>query len=132
MEQSEIKFYEEWDKHINPSINAIDKEKPTNDQISSYVSLMGMKKRADESFRQYALRWMEEVAQIRPLLIEKEMIGRFIGILQAPYYEKVVKSFPKSFTDVAVLCRMINEVMKNELGRKITAKTKGKKIKANQ
>ena len=57
------------------------------------------------------------------------MIGRFIGILQAPYYEKVVKSFPKSFIDVVILCEMISEAMKYESSRKNIDKDKEKERK---
>ena len=73
---------------------------------------------------------MEEVAQIRPLLIEKEMIVRFIDKLPAPYYERVAKSFLKSFTDVVTLYRMIDEAMKNKLGRKNLQRQRERKDKS--
>ena len=88
-----------------------------------------MEKRADESFKQYASRFMDETTQIYPLLMEKEMIVRFISTLQAPYYEKVAKSFPKSLADVVMLCRMIDEAMKNELGQKNLQKQRERKNK---
>ena len=51
MDRSEIEFYEEWDRHDDPSINVIDEERPTNGQISSYLSLIGIRKKANKSFR---------------------------------------------------------------------------------
>ena len=99
MDWSKIKFYEEWDGHGNPSINSINQGRPTDGQISSCLSLMGMKKRANESFRQYTARWMEEAAQIHPLLTKEKMIVRFIDTLQAFYYKKDNEKFSKQ------LCR---------------------------
>ena len=51
MDWSEIRFYEEYDEHVNPSINAIDEKRLTDDRILSYLSLIGIEKRINNSFR---------------------------------------------------------------------------------
>ena len=56
MDQSKIKFYEDWDGHNNLSVTVTTEKRPTDGQISSCLSLMGIRKRADERFRQYATR----------------------------------------------------------------------------
>ena len=61
------------------------------------------------------------------------MMVRFIGMLQAPYYEKVARSFSKNFVDVVILDGKIDKAMKNELKRKNICKDKRKeKIEASK
>ena len=74
---------------------------------------------------------MKEAVKIHPLLTEKEMTIRFIGILHAHYYEKIARSVTKNFINVVVLCGMIDKAMKSDSSRKDTLKDKGKeKVKA--
>ena len=68
----------------------------------------------------------------RFIRLEKEMIVRFIGMLQAPYNKKVVRSFLKNFMDVVILYGRIDEAMKNESSKKICKNKEKKKMKVSK
>ncbi|KAK8978446.1 hypothetical protein V6N11_008757 [Hibiscus sabdariffa] len=46
------------------------------------VTLQNMEKKSNESFRQYAQRWRDIVAQVQPPLLEKETTMLFVGTLK--------------------------------------------------
>ena len=84
-----VEFFKKCHEPTYPSVNVIKEEKTNNDDgILICLSLMSIETRPNKSFRHYAFRWMEKAAQIQPLLMEKEMIVKFIGTLQSPYYKK--------------------------------------------
>jgi hypothetical protein len=51
-----------------------------------------------ESFKEYAQRWRELAAQIRPPLEEKELTKLFLNNLNPFYYERMVAGAPNNFT----------------------------------
>jgi hypothetical protein len=64
----------------------------------------------NESFKEYAQRWRELAAQIRPPLEEKELCNLFLNTLSPFYYKKMVASAPIFFT------KMVGMGMRHEEG----------------
>ena len=47
----------------------------------SRTQLQGMIQKSEESFKEYAQRWRELAAKVQPLLLVREIIDLFMGIL---------------------------------------------------
>ena len=61
-----------------------------------------MFKREHESFKEYAQRWRDLVAQVAPPMMEREMITKIVDTLPVFYYEKMVGYMPSSFADLVI------------------------------
>lgn len=57
-----------------------------------------IKKRPNESFRDYAQQWRKMAAQVHPPVDENEMVMTFIETQEAPYYEKILAGIGKPFS----------------------------------
>jgi hypothetical protein len=93
------------------------------------TSLSNLDKKDKESIREYAQRWRELTAQVHPPLLDKEMVTLFSDTLKAPYYEHVMGSSAKQFTNVVVVCERIKLGIKS--GR-ISAPTEKKGFKRKE
>ncbi|KAI5445087.1 hypothetical protein KIW84_013370 [Lathyrus oleraceus] len=69
-----------------------------------------MSQKDKETIKEYAQRWRELAAQIRPPLEEKEMTKIFLKTLSSFYYEHMIASAPNDFTE------MVNMGMRLEEG----------------
>ncbi|KAK2390738.1 hypothetical protein QL285_064254 [Trifolium repens] len=65
--------------------------------------------RENESFKEYAQRWRELAAQIRPPLEEKELTKLFLNTLSPFYYKKMVASAPNNFTEMVGMGMRLEE-----------------------
>jgi len=126
MDRFEIEFYQEPRDAIESDINVLEKGEPSSNQESILSSLMSMRKREHESFWEYASRWKGLAARLEPLLSERQMMVRFIGTLEPPYYEEMMTSDVKNFSDVVILCGMMDQVKIMDLANRITPNDKGK------
>ncbi|XP_040945840.1 uncharacterized protein [Gossypium hirsutum] len=71
------------------------------DMVPDRITLQNMKKKPNESFRQYAQKWREVVVQVQPPLLEKEMSMLFINTLKENKVNNVStynKGYSKSIT----------------------------------
>ena len=59
-----------------------------------------MCKREHESFKEYAQRWRDLVAQVALLMMEREMITMIVDTLPVFYYEKMAGYMPLSFVNL--------------------------------
>ncbi|PNX74236.1 hypothetical protein L195_g030152 [Trifolium pratense] len=66
-----------------------------------------MSQKKGESFRVYAQRWRELVAQVRSPLLEAELVDIFTNTLQGAYFERMVGSVSYSFYDLVKIGEMI-------------------------
>jgi len=82
------------------------------DMAPDRMQLQNMAKKSTETFKEYAQRWRELVAQVEPLLYEKEMITMFIETLQAPFYEHVLGSVSSNFSDIVTIGERIKHGLK--------------------
>ena len=82
------------------------------DTAPDRMSLQNMKKKASESFREYAHKWRDLVAQVQPSMIDKELNKMFLNTLKAPYYDRMIGNSNKDFLDVVSAGEMIEAGMK--------------------
>ncbi|KAK2361287.1 hypothetical protein QL285_086452 [Trifolium repens] len=71
--------------------------------------LRALTQREKESFKEYAQRWRELAAQIRPPLEEKELTKLFLNTLSPFYYKKMVASTPNNFTEMVGMGMRLEE-----------------------
>ena len=71
-----------------------------SDMAPDRIELHNMCKRENESFKEYAQRWIDLAAQVVPLMMEREMITMIMDTLPEFYYEKVVGYMPSSFANL--------------------------------
>ncbi|RDX77670.1 hypothetical protein CR513_42164, partial [Mucuna pruriens] len=69
--------------------------------------IQNMIKKEQEGFKEYAQRWCELVAQVQPLITEREMVIMLIDTLPSLYYDKVVGNVASIFADLVVVGRRI-------------------------
>ncbi|XP_017648059.2 uncharacterized protein LOC108488281 [Gossypium arboreum] len=68
--------------------------------VPDRLTLQMMEKKPTETFRQYAQRWRDISAQVKPPLTKTEITVLFINTLKAPFYDKLVGSSTKDFADI--------------------------------
>ena len=73
-----------------------------------------MEKKSNETFREYAQRWREKVAQARPPLDEKEMIKIFVDTLKNPYFNRMIGLQLQFFVDLIPVGERIEDAMKTK------------------
>jgi len=70
------------------------------DMVPDRTQLQNTSMHEHESFKEYAQRWRDLVAQVAPSMVEREMITMIVDTLPVFYYEKLVGYMPSSFTDL--------------------------------
>lgn len=73
--------------------------------------LRGMYRKDKENFKEYMQRWREIVAQVSPLLEEKEMTKLFLKTLSSFYYDRMVASTPSDFTEMVNMGLRLEEAV---------------------
>ena len=74
--------------------------------------LRAMFQKDKESFKEYAQRWCEVVAQVIPPMEEKEMTNIFLKTLGAFYYERMAASAPSDFTEMVGMGVRLEEAVR--------------------
>ncbi|RDY07406.1 hypothetical protein CR513_08502, partial [Mucuna pruriens] len=78
-----------------------------------------------EGFKDYAQRWRELAAQVKPPLTEKEMVSMFIETLPSSFYDKAVESVASNFTDLVTVGERIESSLKRgRITNNLTSKEK--------
>ena len=75
------------------------------------LSLQAMEKDNKKCVREYARRWSEVAAQVNPSMLEKEMINLFSNTFKTPYFEYLVRSSARHFTDLVVIAERIEQAI---------------------
>ncbi|XP_017974534.1 PREDICTED: uncharacterized protein LOC108661595 [Theobroma cacao] len=88
--------------------------KHVTDMAPDRLSLQNMEKKPTESLKEYSQRWRNVASQVQPPLIEKETTVMFVNTPRAPYYERLVGSAIKNFTDMVILGEMIETAIKQK------------------
>ncbi|KAA3464781.1 dynactin subunit 1-like [Gossypium australe] len=83
------------------------------DMTPDRLTLQNIEKKQNESFRQYAQRWREVATQVQPPLLEKETMMLFIYTLNAPFFNHMLGSAKKSFSDIVMSGEMIKNAVKS-------------------
>ena len=64
------------------------------------LTLQSMKKRLDEDYREYAIRWKNAASMVRPSLTSREENSLFVDTLPSPYYDMLVVNAFMEFRDL--------------------------------
>lgn len=68
-----------------------------------------MSQKSKETFKEYAQRWHEIVAQVSPPFEEKEMTKLFLKMLSLFYYDRMVASSPSDSTEMVNMSLRLEE-----------------------
>ena len=82
------------------------------DTAPDRMSLQYMEKKTNETFHEYAHKWLDLAAQVKPPLIDKELNKMFLNTLKAPYYDRMIGNSNKDFSDVVSVGGMIKTRVK--------------------
>ncbi|KAK2400686.1 hypothetical protein QL285_050362 [Trifolium repens] len=83
------------------------------DMAPSRTQLQNMTHKEGESFKVYAQRWRELAAQVRPSLLESELVDIFTNTLQGVYFERMVGSVSSGFSDLVKIGERIESGLQN-------------------
>ncbi|KAK2410447.1 hypothetical protein QL285_045810 [Trifolium repens] len=83
------------------------------DMAPSRTQLQNMTQKEGESFKVYAQRWRELAAQVRPPLLETELVDMFTNTLQGAYFERMIGSVSSGFSDLVRIGERIECGLKN-------------------
>ena len=72
------------------------------DEALDRMTLLNLKKKAIESFKEYAQRWGDVTSQVQPPLIERETTKIFINSFKGIYHDKMLGNATKNFADMVV------------------------------
>ncbi|XP_070021728.1 uncharacterized protein [Nicotiana sylvestris] len=75
-------------------------------------SLSNLKKKSSESFREYAVKWREQAARVKPPMDETEMVSVFLQAQEADYYQNMMSSMGKSFAEAIKIGEMVENGLK--------------------
>ena len=64
------------------------------------MTLQCMKKRPDEDYKEYAIRWKNVASMVRPSLISREENSMFVDTLPSPYYDMLIVNTFVEFGDL--------------------------------
>ena len=64
------------------------------------TTLQCMKKKPDEDYREYAVRWKNVASMVRPSLTSREENSMFVDTLPAPYYDMLIVNTFVEFGDL--------------------------------
>lgn len=80
---------------------------------SNRTQLQSLTQNTDDSFKEYPQRWRELAPTVQPPLLERELFGMFIGTLQGPYLDRMVRSSSYGFAYLVVAGERIENHLKN-------------------
>ncbi|XP_050909267.1 uncharacterized protein LOC127123044 [Lathyrus oleraceus] len=83
------------------------------DMAHDLMQLQGMVMNEKESFKEYAQRWRELVAQVEPLLSEKEMTEIFVDTLKDLLFDRLMSSTVSYFAHLVTIGDLIEKALKD-------------------
>ncbi|XP_070049967.1 uncharacterized protein [Nicotiana tomentosiformis] len=75
-------------------------------------SLSNLKKKTAESFREYAIKWREQAARVKPLMDEAEMVTVFLQVQEADYFQNMMSAMGKPFAEAIKIGEMVENGLK--------------------
>ncbi|GAU42099.1 hypothetical protein TSUD_134830 [Trifolium subterraneum] len=109
-----LRWYMDLDKANVSSFNDLASAFIRQYNYNSYMApdrdeLRALAQKDRESFKEYAQRWRELAAQIRPPVEEKELCKLFLHTLSPFFYEKMIGVVSKSFTEMVEMGMCLEE-----------------------
>ena len=74
--------------------------------------LQSREKNTIETFREYAHKWRDLVAQVQPSMTDNELNKMFLNTLKAPYYDRMIENSNTNFSDMVSAGDMIESGVK--------------------
>ena len=84
---------------------------------SDHLTLQSMKKRPEENYREYVVRWKNVASMVRPPLTNREENSMFVDTLPSPYYDMLVVNVFVEFGDLMYSMERIEDGIRKEIGR---------------
>ncbi|GAU37801.1 hypothetical protein TSUD_276190 [Trifolium subterraneum] len=109
-----LRWYMDLDRANVSSFNDLASAFIRQYNYNSYLApdrdeLRALSQKEKESFKEYAQRWRELAAQIRPPVEEKELCKLFLHTLSPFFYEKMVGVVSRSFTEMVEMGMCLEE-----------------------
>ncbi|KAM3301301.1 hypothetical protein P3S67_015802 [Capsicum chacoense] len=82
--------------------------------VPDRTTLTNMRKETIESFQEYAIRWREQAARVRPSIKESEMINIFLQAQEPDYFHTFLSTIGNTFTEVIKIEKMVESGIKSE------------------
>ncbi|XP_070047063.1 uncharacterized protein [Nicotiana tomentosiformis] len=82
------------------------------DIIPDYSSISKIKKKPEESFREFGLRWREQAAQVSPPFDEEKKVKIFLQAQGPTYFSHLIPALGQPFNDVVKMGEMVEEGIK--------------------
>ncbi|KAE8700571.1 hypothetical protein F3Y22_tig00110556pilonHSYRG00327 [Hibiscus syriacus] len=86
------------------------------------MNLQVVKKKVNERFQEYALKWRGVAAQVQPLMLEKEISRMFRDSLPASFFELMQTNPTKEFKNLVTSGELIENIISEE-NSKVTSKS---------
>ncbi|XP_015075347.1 uncharacterized protein LOC107019339 [Solanum pennellii] len=83
------------------------------DIVPDRSSLANMRKKTTENFREYAIRWREQAARVKPPMKESEMIDVFLQAQEPDYFHYLLSAVGKTFAEVIKVGEMVENGIKS-------------------
>ncbi|XP_049399803.1 uncharacterized protein LOC125863871 [Solanum stenotomum] len=83
------------------------------DIVPDRTSLANMRKKTIENFREYAIRWREQPARVKPPMKESEMIVVFVQAQEPDYFHYLLSIVGKTFAEVIKIDEMVENGIKS-------------------
>ncbi|XP_070021908.1 uncharacterized protein [Nicotiana sylvestris] len=75
-------------------------------------SLSNMKKKPNESFREYAIKWREQTSRVKPPMDDHELITVFLQAQEPDYFQIMMSVVGKSFSEAIKMGEMVENGLK--------------------
>ncbi|XP_019254984.1 PREDICTED: uncharacterized protein LOC109233553 [Nicotiana attenuata] len=75
-------------------------------------TLSNLKKKLSESFREYAVKWHEQAARVKPQMDETEMVSVFLQAQEADYFQNMMSAMGKTFAEDIKIGEMVENGLK--------------------
>ncbi|XP_060182014.1 uncharacterized protein LOC132611629 [Lycium barbarum] len=76
------------------------------------MSMTKVQKKSTESFREFAIRWREQAARVKPPMAEGEVVDTFLQAQTEEYYQHMLPALGKPFIEVIKMGEIIEEGIK--------------------
>ncbi|XP_070046886.1 uncharacterized protein [Nicotiana tomentosiformis] len=75
-------------------------------------SLSNLKKKTTEIFREYAIKWREQDARVKPPMAKAEMVIFFLQAREADYFQNMMSALGKTFAKAIKIGEMVENGLK--------------------
>ncbi|XP_049360372.1 uncharacterized protein LOC125825068 [Solanum verrucosum] len=100
------------------------------DIVPDRTSLVNMRKKTTEIFCEYAIRWREQDARVKPPMKESEMIDVFLQAQEPDYFHYLLSVVGKTFAEVIKIGEMVeNDIKSRKIVSQVALKATTQVIK---